>query len=50
MITGQIGPDDDYKPPKVTLGPGMLAPAANYNKDIIDGRFSLEVFFLASET
>ena len=45
VITGQIGPNDDCKPPKVTVGPGLLAPAANYNKDIIYSRFSLEVFF-----
>ncbi|KAH7316293.1 hypothetical protein KP509_21G086900 [Ceratopteris richardii] len=42
VIIGKIGPSDHWKPPKVTLGPSLLAPAGNYNKDIIDSRFAPE--------
>lgn len=40
VITGKIGPLDHWKPPKVTLGPSLLAPAGNYQKDVIDNRFA----------
>ncbi|MCO5572305.1 hypothetical protein L7F22_026058 [Adiantum nelumboides] len=39
VILGQIGPSDHWKPPRVTLGPSLLAPASSYHSNIIDNCF-----------
>ena len=46
VMLGKFGPSEDLKPQKIRLGPSLLAPASTYNQDIIDHRFSPEVFLI----
>ena len=46
VMLGKFGPSEDLKPQKIRLVPSLLAPASTYNQDIIDHRFSPEVFLI----